>query len=344
MQQHAQYQDITSTSRMDESSQILQIVTTRFMQNQAQFLGLGHARYRLFETFCFPSMQHQWTSNFIWIILTDPDLDPGLLEPLRNLLMPYPNFYLVSYNDQLTSHDDYETMATEGRFLTGDIEALLNILDDRNRKIVLETRLDADDALDSRALLDIQQTAMGMSSDYPDGWQVICNNLHYEWRNPQILALNRTVEDAGRLRVVKEQICVTPGYTLVKHRVNHSVSIPDQPRVQHHLVTREWPQCGYNATSTFGGQNETITNALTNCWTKLDMYPSALRCRTITSAGMSRIETSSDVFSLYDNQTEIFWGFVSQHYGISRQASYDTSLYLQQNLQSIVYDNLMGQW
>jgi hypothetical protein len=318
--------------------EVLHLVTTRFMQNQAEFLALGNARLRLFETFCLPSMESQEVSNFLWFILTDPNLDPSLMEPLKTMLAPHPNFFLIPYDGHfLMSTDDFAAIATtEGRVLSGEIQLFRSSLNDTNRSVLLETRLDSDDALHRNALLDIQNTALSLPHDDDDdseGWQVICNSLHYEWRNPEITSFSELVQSPGRLRVVQESICVTPGYTLVKHRANHSVSIPAPPRTPHHLVTRDWPHCG-----------DAKTNATTNCWVKMTRYPSALRCRTITSAGMSRIETTPEERSVYDNQTEIFWGFLEKDYGILPEASLNTSQYLQSNLRDVVYDNLMGQW
>jgi hypothetical protein len=313
--------------------EVLHIVTTRFMQNQAQLLALGNSRLRLFETFCFPSMKSQQVSNFLWFIMTDPNLDPTLMEPLKNLLAPHPNFYLIPYNDHLMSPDDFAAIATtEDCMVSGDINLLLSSLYDTNRSVLLETRLDADDALHSNALLDIQDAALSLPDD-SEGWQVVCNSIHYEWRNPEITSFSQVVRTPGSLRVVQESICVTPGYTLIKHRSNHSVSMPAPPRTPHHLITRDWPRCG-----------EKKTNATTNCWIKMKRYPSALRCRTITSAGMSRIETTPEELSIYDNQTEIFWNFVERDYGILPEAALNASQYLQENLKSVVYDNLMGQW
>ena len=78
---------------------MIHIVNTRFMQEQGYLKELGKARLLLFQTVCLPSMVHQSTQNFIWIVKTDPKLDPSILRQLQRLLLPYPNFYLVGSNN-----------------------------------------------------------------------------------------------------------------------------------------------------------------------------------------------------------------------------------------------------
>jgi hypothetical protein len=199
---------------LDETDRdMLHVVTSRFMQLQPNLTALGEARLRLFETFCLPSMSMQQVTNFVWFVMTDPDLEPKLLQQMNDLLEPYPHFYLVLMNSKLVTPVDLEEMIQKKLFLTGDINHLRRIMLDPSRPLLLETRLDADDALNSRTLLEIQKAARSLPYD-ETGWQVICNNLHYEWRNDEILNTSMPViETSGSLRLVMEQICVTPGYT-----------------------------------------------------------------------------------------------------------------------------------
>lgn len=311
-----------------DSSDLLHVVTSRFMQMQPHLLSLGKARLLLFETFCLPSMLNQEVDNFAWFVMTDPDLHPSLLNRLKSLLEPHANFYLVLMNKQSVTPGNLTDITKDERIVTGDIDKLYTLLFDLNRPLLLETRLDADDGLHSQTLFELQKTARSLPKER-DGWQVICNNLHYEWRNDVITAPNQTVETTGRLRLVMENICVTPGYTLVKHREPGSNDFPAWPKIGHHLIVRDWPECFKNAT--------------TNCYTRLPMYPAALRSRTITSAGMSRVETKPSE-NFYDNQTVVLWNFVERDYGITPDSALRTSQFLHENLANIVEDNLQGQW
>lgn len=312
------------------SPQILHIVTSRFMQLQSELVTLGKARLQLFETFCFPSMLRQDVDNFVWFLMVDPNLDKGILRRLETIMSPHPNFFVVLMNNKLVTPQNLTDIIKSRLLATGDPELLSSAMLDTQRPLLLETRLDADDALNRKTLRRIQEVALALPDDR-EGWQVICNDIHFEWRNDQITILNSTLESAGQLRAVTENMCITAGYTLVRHRKPSSIDFPSWPAIGHHLITRDWPKC-------MGKNNHTI-----NCWTRLPRYPAALRSRTITSAGMNRVQ-STDTDRFYDNQTELLWTYVERDFGISREEARETSKFLRLNLRGILEDNLQGQW
>jgi Putative rhamnosyl transferase len=309
---------------------ILHVVTSRFMQLQPDLITLGKARLELFETFCLPSMINQQVDNFAWLIMTDPNLEPSILKRLKELLNPHPHFFLVAMNTKVVTPADLTSLDEERQFLTGDLDFLRSMMLDTSRPLLLETRLDADDALSGKTLGTLQATARHLPTDQ-SGWQVICNDVHYEWRNNDVLEKNTAIQSSGQLRVVTESICVTAGYTLVRHRAKGSIDFPPWPSIGHHLIMREWPSCS-------GPMNVT-----SDCWTRLPRYPAALRSRTVTSAGMSRVQTS-DEDRLYENQTEILWAYVERDFKIEPERAKNTSLFLKSNLEGILADNLKGQW
>jgi hypothetical protein len=338
----------------DDNDDMLHVVTTRFMQAQPHLLDLGAARLKLFETFCLPTMVHQGVdkNSFLWFVMTDPHLDRNLLDRLKLLLRPYPNFYLVASNaklltpQNLTAGVEYASTI----ILTGNLDFLFQRMFDIHRPLLIETRLDADDGLESTTLQEIQYIARNELPVSTEGWQIICNYLHFEWRNNEILDNSTaTVQSAGRLRVVREHICTTPGYSLVKHRHPYSTDFPAWPRMGHHLVTRDWPKCMRQNANPERSDSDNTTVVATkkhtaafNCWTRLGQYPAALRSRTITSAGMSRVDATPEGMR-YENQTDRFWKIVERDFGISRQAAETTSQYLKENLSPIILDNLKGQ-
>jgi hypothetical protein len=120
-------------------------------------------------------------------------------------------------NDKLVTPEILTKSIEDQLILTGDVDRLRSIMFDNNRPLLLETRLDADDALSRKTLRIIQEAARSLPYDN-GGWQVICNNLHYEWRNKEITASTDTVQTSGQLRLVMESMCITAGYTLVCHR------------------------------------------------------------------------------------------------------------------------------
>mmetsp|Transcript_27712 Transcript_27712/g.58281 ORF Transcript_27712/g.58281 Transcript_27712/m.58281 type:complete len:486 (-) Transcript_27712:40-1497(-) len=350
-----------------DNKNMLHVVTSRFMQDQPKLLALGKARLRLFETFCLPTMLNQKVNNFIWFVMTDPQLDRDLLLNLQSLLEPHPNFYLVASNAKLLTPANITTMllardkehsyssdavevTADQIILTGDIDMLYSRMLDSNRSLLLETRLDADDGLDSNTLSNIQQIARAMPVDR-SGWQIICSNLHYEWRNNEIMviAANHTkIRSSGVLRVVKEDICVTPGYTLVRHREVPSIEFPAWPQLGHNVVNRKWPECKLDEHDEVIAKLDTPSasssgNATYDCWKKMGYYPSAIRSRTITSAGMSRVDTIPGKENKNLNHSDILWELLQPAFDITPERALSTSQYIKDNLESIVLDNLKGQ-
>jgi len=312
-------------------------------------------------------MLNQEADNFLWFVMTDPKLDHDLLLQLQALLESRPNFYLVAsnaklltpanltsllarYNKSTADADadaDATTLTTQKLILTGDIKLLFSRMFDTHRPLLIETRLDADDGLHKNALSQIQKISRALPVD-TRGWQIICSNIHYEWRNDEIVTINTNktkVESSGKLRVVKETICVTPGYSLTRHRQLNSIEFPAWPRLGHNLIAREWSKCMIEDKSIILTDDESNKqgNATHDCWIKMGYYPSALRSRTITSAGMSRIKTDSGEAEKYENQTKMLWTFLQRDFGVKPKNALLTSQYIKDNLESIVLDNLKGQ-
>jgi Putative rhamnosyl transferase len=341
--------------QLDRTNKVLHIVTTRFQQLQPHLVELGKARIKLFETFCLPTMIKQDIQDgFLWFVMTDPDLDPVLLQHLERLLRPFPHFYLVASNDKLVTPNQLVTVNKTTEFIrTGDLDRLYHDLFDIHRPLLIETRLDADDGLHGRTLSEIQRMVFEELPVDTRGWQIICSRIHYEWRNNDIATAvvhvdrghnttTTTTMSSGKIRLVRERICVTPGYTLVRRRPKYSIDFPVWPRTGHNLIVIEWPECSN------GSPNSTATSSLSdaatyNCWKKLGNFPSAVRSRTITSAGMSRVIPASET-DIYDNSTRLFWELVERDFGIMEINAQLTSKYLKHNLPHIVEDNLKGQW
>jgi len=156
---------------------LVHIVNTRFMQEQGHLKALGRARLYLFQTFCLPSMVQQSTQQFLWIIKTDPQLDPTLLRELIATVEPYPNIYLVASNKNFMIRDTHAPpgtghswrdgaeirdllLPTTARIYTGNRTQLYAAMVQKDQQIVLETRLDADDGLHKFYLKQIQEKAL----------------------------------------------------------------------------------------------------------------------------------------------------------------------------------------
>lgn len=144
---------------------IIQIVHSRFMQNQHNLTHLGMARLEIFKSFCFPTMVHQTNQHFLWIIKTDPLLNSTIQKQMIELLTPYPNFILIGSNRnedgfrRLTQEDD---IFNATKLLSGDLSLVQTAHTMSQNRVVLETRLDADDGLNIHFVNEIQMDAYKM--------------------------------------------------------------------------------------------------------------------------------------------------------------------------------------
>ena len=172
-----------------EQQDIVHVVQTRFMQGQSELLELGRARLALFQTFCLPSMLAQSSTDFIWIVRTDPMLDPSLISDLVGLLQGRQQFFLIGSNANPegfgriagTPFSDYLGGAA---VLTGNITLLENAYDRSSSSVYLETRLDADDGLhrDFVQTLQLESQLSLMRNDQPvDPWRLWCVHATMEY-------------------------------------------------------------------------------------------------------------------------------------------------------------------
>ena len=162
---------------------IIHSVLTRFMVGQADQTTLAQARLKLFKTFCHPTMTHQTSQNYYWVVLVDPGLDGSIIQEIKSLL-DNDNVYMVMTNNTMWMQDgtnkerktaaygvSLNTIATEWSrgnldVVTGNKAHLTRTLkwyNDRKMHenlIIIETLLDADDGMHSEGIAGIQEFAV----------------------------------------------------------------------------------------------------------------------------------------------------------------------------------------
>lgn len=169
---------------------ILHVVTSRFMVGQPNQPILARARYKLFETFCWPTVRHQTRHNFFWVVLVDPGLEPSVIDDMKALLddLPSQNAFMVLTNNTEWAADGVGVPGVssygaglqeiaqafrdgEVQVVTGRTSYLLDCLnlyeapqhgsdDDTKPLLIIETLLDADDGLNNRGIQWIQDVAV----------------------------------------------------------------------------------------------------------------------------------------------------------------------------------------
>lgn len=313
------------TTKFDKA---VHMVYTRFMQGQPDLLALGKSRMELFKTFCLPTMANQTTTSFLWVILVDPHLHPTLMNELKQLVAPYPHFFVIRKNTFDIDLEDLNLSLVE----SGDKNLLVRAAREQRSKVLVETRLDADDGL-ANVLLDHMQTkaveafrGYNPSANEP-AWMVQCVRHHLEWHYD--MHSNRTDDLNGWLKTMDNpSFCVTPGLTLAQapgsNRTSHFAV------GAHNKIVERYPRCS-NAHKT-------------TCFRMMDelnsTQPAAVRSRTPASSFMVGVGETTKV-----NETpEDYWYSLEKMFSIDRPTLAKTRNYLMGNVQAIAKENLESQW
>ncbi|CAJ1947781.1 unnamed protein product [Cylindrotheca closterium] len=343
----------------EEWPDLLHIVNTRFMQEQGTLKTLGMARYHQFMTFCFPSMMNQTTTEFLWIVKTDPELSPEIRDLMIEAMKPYPHFYLVGSNNNFMINKNNGSWkgGEEGKDLlnstifTGNLTWLQQAMALRNELPVLETRLDADDGLHQMYLDYVQGVARRRfdkddDSSAPD-WLYWCIRRHLEWHTPADNTTDPFLLERGILIPIQHSLlCITPGITVGYNVRADPTKIPVYPhdalllKLSHRDANNQTAHNCYPP-----GKAETESDEETDSLPCLDMAEAfllgALRSRTWTSAGMMRVEADAQVGS--PEVIRKLWLLLHKRFAVEPERVKELMKYFEANRKEIAQENLLGQ-
>ena len=331
---------------------LLHIVNTRFMQEQGNLAALGQARLALFRVFCLPTMQRQTAQNFLWIIKTDPNLDPSLLRALVDDLSPYPNFYLVASNVNFRVNEQFPGGWRDGREVedlaqsavyTGNqtlLERAMALTKPTDPYPVLETRLDADDGLHLEFLETVQAMALKSFGEEPDlRWMYWCSRRHVEWHFSEVemeadKPIWKHITKYGALAGIQHsKLCITPGITTGFAAGTAEADVPVFAHDELIKKVRDLPtekNCGLKESK--------------KCLQFVENFVfEAIRSRSPTSAGMQRVgvvakEVATDAWLYY-----AFLNMCREKFGIPAQRLKWMNQYISDHLLEIAEENLLGQ-
>jgi hypothetical protein len=288
-------------------------------------------------------MKEQSSSDFLWIIQIDPNLPDELKACFLEIIDAMDNLVVVLSNEnkndfRLYGMDDAPTNAdvlgrTEGE-RTRRWGLLQRYFAAAQSRMVLESRLDADDALTLEFVAMIQYEArQQMASANDSDYRVWCMGTHLEWQfyNPwNADAMN------GSLVAFPFSHCVTPGITFA---YNIHAGAQDVPTHKHHKLHLTIPLC----------RKKTKGKCLT-IWHPDDNLPLALRARTPTSAGMSNVLLSHNTDPSLLKELEQWsqlqrraWREVTRIFGIEESSVVRMHAAISADLPLVAADNARGQ-
>ena len=334
---------------------------------------------------------------YIWIIKVDPNLDAGILNELRVMLKPVERFALV-----IGSNENYGIGTRPGGWRGGEAGTeVLSAFEDgrvyfpidddgggdynrayrtmrrahdaRNDRVVLETRLDADDAVNVEYLATLQWRALralvdrGIGNynddreddDIDEGdredaeydrssrarWLYWCPKTHVQW-NPSN-SDGASDADPGTLQVLQiPYTCITPGLTL---GLAVGTREEDVPRFTHDKLFWEITVATDSRDGAAAREIDCGLYPSTRCAVYIK-HPkvSAFRSRALTSAGMNNIETrgkssvaTDDNYTAYASR--LWEHTIEDHFGIETARAMEAANFLHANYLGTIKDNLRGQ-
>ena len=309
------------------------------MQHQPALKALGNARKELFRTFCLPSMVHQTSKNFFWLIYTDPLLDRAIVDEMAQLLKPFPYFYLVSSLEdrRCFAGTDIKSGLSPHDFKTGNTTRLFDQIANANYPTVLESRLDADDAININWIEEVQRRAVQVF-EVKKGrdWMYWCINraMEWNWVGP---GDRKPLQKYGALIQARpydeRNFCHTPGMTVGVRKWSRIKSIKDAP---HHLLYEELSTKNSPCGPRHSG---------TECITFIKNFTfAALRSRTPTSASMSSVSTNGGkAYRLAAAEAVDRWKDAIQMFAFFPNNTERISSYFFDNMKAILVDNMKGQ-
>jgi hypothetical protein len=315
-------------------------VEIRFMQNQPNLVDLGLARLELLKSFTLASLAQQTSQNYLWVLRTDPDLNASLKEPLLDILMEHDHHLLVPSNENPNIQIGELMRLDPNSVWSGDLEWAKSYLEgkpDGSVSRVLESRLDADDALHLEFVETVQANAdVKLVSEEPT-WRIWCASRHVEWQYHAPAWGNTTSDKSvGALLSLKDNGCISAGLTI---GYTEGVQVHDLPAIKHDQLPKVVPSCKKKKKKS-------------KCLDFINLIPAALRARTPTSAGMLNIllKTKGKADPRYQkgalSQESLqfrLWNLIGSRFGFTNDNAAQLHNYLKRNMRAIAVDNLKGQ-
>lgn len=290
------------------------------------------------------------------------------------------NNFLIHPQTKGTWRDGTECLdLLQSKIYTGNITKLKMAMALRNERPVVETRLDADDGLHMHYLKYIQLVALkrfqpalyharhahrdgdredndGSTSNssmdpkrFPPAprWLYWCTRRHLEWhssvgRKVQLITNSTENDDdkssVGVLAPIQhDNLCVTPGMTVGYNIDVDSADVPFHSHDTLYKAVKESSAC-YPS-----GRLQHTRRGSPPCLDLVeDLLFCALRSRTLTSAGMLKVE-NIPAFRMDPKINSGLWQLLDERFNVSKSKVTRTQDFLQRHRKEIAYENILGQ-
>lgn len=317
-------------------SDFVHIIHTRFMQHQPHLIHLGLARLELMKSFTIESLVQQTSQNFLWVIRTDPNLNATLKEPILDFLKDYERHLLIAdtENPNVQIHELRDLDAAS--VWSGDVERAKQYLNSKQK--VIETRVDADDALAYDFVERVQARSTDVFTSDKPSWRIWCTTRHLDWQYHSVFDDEHEHDDEGTrgsLISLRQSGCLATGLSIgYTEGVIHS----DLPPIKHDQLAKTTKHC----------RNKEEFE----CIEGINLKAGVLRARTPTSAGMLNLlfqqkGMANENYEKGAMTQKVFqdtlWAMSEAMFGYTEERATLLHKYINSNLRLIAIDNLRGQ-
>jgi hypothetical protein len=293
------------------------------------------------------------TPPFLWIIKIDPNLDASIRDELVNMVKSYPFIIVVGSNLNYGvgirvggwrgGEAASDVFASD--IYSGSADLFRRAYNAREHRAVLETRLDADDGLHVEYLASIQEQAISKLSwefyrqrsrhrKRANKWIYWCPQVQVEWHSMPGNATPYGLFFGQQL----ERSCGTAGLTV---GVSIGVNESSIPRLMHQTIFEQVCDSQQARIACSSDASSTIFD----CCVMVDsLRLSSLRSRTPTSSGMQGVDLiDKSLLNKLSYNTTKLTDILQRNYNMSLSTITATNQWLQDDMVSILEDNLKGQ-
>jgi hypothetical protein len=320
------------------------------MQSQPDLVDLGLARLEMLKVFCIGSLKRQTSDNFLWVIRTDPMLNATLREPLLEALKGIDRHLLIATNDNPNAQVGFLAHLDPSSVWSGDLEwakKYIGLSANPDTALpVLESRIDADDGLNSEFVAYTQKKGLVALASKQPFWRIWCAKQNMEWQYETAWESDPSEPSLGQLVTLGTEYCLSAGLTVGYTAGIHSENLP---HIRHDMLHKSVAHCNDNSSES--SESDDDDSPQPNCLDIINVSPAAFRARTPTSAGMLHIllnTTKTDKKYIKGAkkqraQQNKLWLFAEEKFGFKKIAAENLHTYLEVNILKIAGDNLRGQ-
>jgi hypothetical protein len=330
---------------------VVHVVQTDFLQYQLQLNHINKARLDLFESFTIPSMKQQSTKEFLWLIWTDPKLGSDFKQELLKQVSPFPNVVVLgSRHDRELDFRELNGMSQEDlddAIFYGSKDLLLEYLEAAQTRVLIETRLDADDALNKDYLLAIQeQTADTVGkSEAKDDFRIMCPEHHTEWRYYKPNEPGH--EDGHLVHYHNPTFCINSGLSIGYQTEASSRHLEHKQQCNFDVFYHECLRKGHVGIEFIAETNgKMFMKCLDRARGRRRLDQAVLMSRTPTAAGMKRVlgtdKTYKNTFEGDEKQKEA-WKMVEDKFAVRKDKVTAVRRSMEKNIENIIRDAITGQ-